>query len=85
MGLEKVNFFCFESKFKIEFFFGRRWGGGGMGVGGGWLEQVKFFFTENPIFFLGGGGGGGGPEWGVGGRTDEQAQAFKCDLGLQPR
>ena len=32
-----------------------------------------------------GGGGGGGRGLGVGGWTDEQAQAFKCDLGLQPR
>ena len=86
MGLEKVKFFYFEPKFKTEFFF--RWRGGGRG----WLEQ--FFFTGNPIFFffffLGGGGGGGGvgTGWrtgGVGEWTDEQAQAFKCDFGLQPR
>ena len=85
MGLEKVNFFYFEPKFKTEFFSG----GEGEGGGAGGLEQVNFF-TENPIFFFfffGGGGGGGrgrggGRGVGVGGWTDEQAQAFKCDLGL---
>ena len=44
MGLEKVNFFYFEPKFKIEFLSG--------GEGGGGLEQF-FFFTENQIFFGG--------------------------------
>ena len=80
MGLEKVNFLYFEPKFKTDFF------SGGEGEGGaGGLEQVNFF-TENPnfFFFLGGGGRGrgGGRGVGVGGWTDEQAQAFKCDLGL---
>ena len=85
MGLEKVNFFYSEFKFKIDFFFGRR-------GGRGWLEQVNNFFAESPIYFFGGWGwgGGGGPGvgrgWrtggGVGGRTDEQAQAFKCDAHI---
>ena len=81
MGLEKVNFFYFEPKFKIEFFSG--------GEGGG--ARASYFFYRESIFFCGGGGGGGGAArgtgWrtGVGGWTDEQAQAFKCDLGLQPR
>ena len=57
------------------------------GGGRGWLEQVNFF-TENPIFFFFLGGGGVGTGWRTGGGgewTDEQAQALKCDLGLQPR
>ena len=58
VGLEKVNFFYFEPKIKIDFFFGRRRGG---------LEQVNYFFTENPIFFFGGGGLGTGWRTGGGG------------------
>ena len=74
-----MNFFYFESKFKIDFFFGRSGGGGGR------ARASYFFFTENPFFFGGGGRGVEDGGWGVGGRTDEQAQAFKCDLGLRPR
>ena len=81
MGLEKVKFY-FEPKFKTEFFSGGEGGGAGGGAGG--LEQVNFFCRESNFFF-GGGGRGGGRGVGVGGWTDEQAQAFKCDLGLQPR
>ena len=63
MGLEKVNFFYFEPKFKTEFFSG--------GEGGrGWLEQVNFF-TENPIFFGGWGRGGG---WWMDRRTGPSLQ-----------
>ena len=58
MGLEKVNFFYFEPKFKTKFFSGGEGGGGR-----GWLEQVNFF-TENPIFFWGVGVGTG---WRTGG------------------
>ena len=46
------------------------------------IRESNFFFF---FFFLGWGVGGGGRGLGVGGWTDEQAQAFKCDLGLQPR
>ena len=64
VGLEKVNFFYSEFKFKIDFFFGRR-------GGRGWLEQVNIFFAESPYIFLGGWGwgGGGGPGVGRGWRT----------------
>ena len=76
-GAEESEFLLLEPKFKIAFFSG----GEGGGRGGGGLEQVIFFYRES--IFLGGVGSG----WrtGVGGWTDEQAQAFKCDLGLQPR
>ena len=77
MGLEKVNFFYSEFKFKIDFFFGRR-------GGRGWLEQVNIFFAESPIYFLGGGGGegvedrgwggGGGRGWGTDRRTGPSLQ-----------
>ena len=66
MGLEKVNFFYFEPKFKIDFFRAERGGG---------LEQV-IFFTENQFFLWGGGGGRGG--WGGGrGLVDGQTNRPK--------
>ena len=49
------------------------------------VARASYFFLQR-IHFGGGEWGGGGERGeGVGGRTDEQAQAFKCDLGLQPR
>ena len=76
-----MNFFYYESKFKIKkqknIFFG--WRGLGVRSGGGARVSDFFFHKESKskIFFFFGGGGGGrdeGARGGVDGWTDEQAQ-----------
>ena len=57
-----MNFFYYESKFKIKkiFLFGGV-GGGGEGAGGGGARVSDFFHKKSKwdwIFFLGGGRGG---------------------------
>ena len=59
MRLEKVNFFYFEPKFKIEFF-----SGGEGGRGGGGASASYFFFRESNFFW----GVGVGTGWRTGGR-----------------